>query len=104
MFVEHKEVGEVAKAPAKITKLSEAIRIGARLRPQCTAVFFSDGASCAIGAAMEATGIAYGDTPNTGELHKLFPALDEFAMSIYAKNDDGWTREQIADWLEKQGL
>jgi hypothetical protein len=32
MFVEHKEAGEVTEAPAKITKLSEAIKIGARFQ------------------------------------------------------------------------
>src|ERR1700741_3225132 len=41
-------------------KLSEAMRIGARLRPQCSGYLFNNGASCALGAAYEAV---YGYPP-----------------------------------------
>jgi hypothetical protein len=54
MLVEEKSRGEVTETPAKISRLSEALRIGARLRPQCTNFVFAHGKSCAIGAAYEA--------------------------------------------------
>jgi hypothetical protein len=60
MFVEHKSPGEASpnreKLPEEITKLSEAIRIGATKRPQCTGDYFDNGGSCALGAAWEAMG------------------------------------------------
>ena len=40
----------------KITKLSQAIRLGATFRPQCYGHMFHDGSSCALGAAAEAVG------------------------------------------------
>jgi hypothetical protein len=38
----------------KITKLSQAIRLGATIRGQCFGSFFKNEQSCALGAAMEA--------------------------------------------------
>lgn len=107
MFVEHKEVGEVAEAPAKITKLSEAIRIGARLRPQCVGEYFMDGRSCAYGAAWEAMGrLPYEKMPaavtQVCEELGFYVPLD-VAVKVYSLNDSGWTRERIADWLEGAG-
>ena len=96
-------------------KLSEAIRIGARMRPQCTAVMFDNGKSCALGAAYEAV---YG-YPGNGRygfssdhnnkmleewLSNAFSDLSHVEDSIWHLNDSGaMTREQIADWLEAQG-
>ncbi len=95
-------------------RLSEAIRLGATLRPQAFGNYFKDGGSCALGAATEALGFR----------------SDEYAVQIYAAlidkfddvycpgcpdcgqsfrnlrmishfNDDHrWTRERIADWVE----
>jgi hypothetical protein len=118
MFVEHKEIGEVTEAPARLTKLSQLIREGAKLRPQTTGRFWWEGKSCALGAAYEA---ACGHIPAGGdegpwvlssfasavqckawgELQRLFP--DAPYDKIYVRNDRGDTREQIADWLEAQG-
>lgn len=92
-------------------KLSQAMRIGARMRPQTRAgCLFVDGASCALGAAYE--GLT-GKTCGTSEYHKVrqaFPAvngkdgLNNLGFQIARKNDRGWTREAIADWLESKGL
>ncbi len=114
MFVEHKEQGEVKEAPAKTLRLSEAIRIGASMRPQtkpgeCGP--FSRGHSCALGAAYEAIGGQYSGTMSTTPVCDALAALgmfgtreDELVGSIIIKNDHGgWTRERIADWLEAQG-
>ena len=112
-------------------KLSDAIRLGARKRPQGTGIYFpllADGtiASCALGAAIE------GAVP---DIDPCMPATDAFRMlgrlfghvlrleytdptmpeavtdrfpvesTIYHMNDDaGWSREQIADWLGSLGL
>ncbi len=90
-------------------KLSQAIRIGAKMRPQCTKAYFKDGGSCAIGAAYE------GMTGRSGgyrEIGDLLPELvdDDYQLTllgelIAGRNDQGTqSREEIADWLEAQGL
>jgi hypothetical protein len=84
-------------------KPSQAIRIGASLRPQCVGYLFADGGSCALGAMYE------GFTGKTcylpREMRKYFPEFSNWHELIINKNDiQKWTREQIADWLEAQGL
>lgn len=88
-------------------KASEALRIGAAIRPQCFGQPFYDGASCAIGAIYE------GLTGHYAKLNNWQPVYDYVASaifpieirSIWFRNDtDRWSREQIADWLEGQGL
>jgi len=113
-------------------KLSEAIRLGAKLRPQCKSSFFSFEStpkgvsckgSCALGAAYEGYYGTRGDgSPETisDSLSKRFPVLhrvvDEqlvpdcikrehglhLVNNVIASLNDykGWTREQIADWVE----
>lgn len=103
MFVEHKEVGEVV-APARVLRLSEAIRIGARIRPQCAGQFFDGDASCAIGAALEAvfgTNNYYADHVQAPD--RVWPEVRDLWSRIYDMNDSGKTREEIADWLECEG-
>lgn len=99
-------------------KLSEAIRIGARLRPQAIGVFFEDGKSCAIGAAMEAIGVPYTERMGcTGYPPVPQMAVDafhyilrdgerftDFGVEVHRRNDRGDTRESIADWLAERGL
>jgi hypothetical protein len=90
-------------------KLSEAIRLGAMLRPQGRIDFFSaDGKSCALGAALEARGIQHRilATPAEsdaiyGQLYRWWPWLRVLSIdAITYRNDvEGWTREQIADWV-----
>ena len=107
MFVEHKEAGEVTEAPAKITKLSEAIRIGAKARHQCQTYFYANGGSCALGAAIEAV-YGYpgdGEPPRAMSFHFMesFGVPSHMRNQIADRNDSGATREEIADWLEAQG-
>jgi hypothetical protein len=97
-------------------KLSEAMRLGSALREQAFDAYFVDSRSCAIGAAAEAMGCAYGDRPSAHMLHH-FPALlytstypcgcnFEDLVSrvetiiIHLNDRHRWTREQIAAWIE----
>ena len=102
-------------------RLSEAIRLGAMLKPQTTGHYRKAGATCALGAAADAAGIKR-DMGN--KLFLRFPILsiedwpeppvkiylDPWAvdthnrMSLYTViwrlNDDAeLTREQIADYV-----
>jgi hypothetical protein len=98
---EERPAGEVQQVGR--LRLSEAIRIGAKLRPQCRETFFQHGRSCALGAAVEAiTGKASADFQGSWE--KFFNAPDEVFGPILIRNDSGEPRESIAAWLESQGL
>lgn len=101
-------------------KLSEAIRAGAKMRPQTRGVTFSRGKSCAIGAALEGSGLsAYrADVDNDYYLLSLartsWPwATRVVAAPIKGMRDSGvlnvvwrlndnrmWSREAIAEWVE----
>ena len=96
----------------KITKLSDAIRLGATFRPQCKVMLFNRGKSCALGAAAEALGYTWAE-----ELKARFPDLGrpmKHPMGERARNlwdiisdlndNHDWTREQISSWLAAQGL
>jgi hypothetical protein len=100
-------------------RLSEAIRLGSMLHPQyfgslfCMRIGKEILASCALGAAIEATG--------TNNMKLTFPYLAELvvppirmehifdlgvkyelANAIAHLNDYArWTREDIADWVER---
>lgn len=108
MFVEHKEVGEVTEAPAKITKMSQAIREGCKHHPKAIGSSFDGVGTCAIGAAY--VGV-FGRTETNYatcwlKLDKagVWPDGDFLPGLIHGKNDwQGWSRERIADWLEAQG-
>jgi len=111
MFVEHKEQGEVTEAPAKVMKLSEAIFIGAKLRPQGFGGVIGqilEGRSCALLAAYEAMeGYPERSRFHSGKLttwaENLFgDKARKFAMT---HNDSHrWSRENIAAALAEQGL
>lgn len=87
-------------------KLSAAIRIGAKIRPQAFGMYCSEGRTCALGAALEA--INRDPKPLNGS--GLIAATEplgislELASQVSRRNDSGWTREAIADWLEAKGL
>lgn len=93
----------------KITKLSQAIRLGATFRPQCYKTPFDYVGSCVLGAAYEAiTGIR---SPSLGSYSmRVWLAmrfgLDTDDLLVIVEMNDRWhmTREQIADWLEAKGL
>lgn len=110
----------------KITKLSDAIRLGATFREQCFGLFFEDQKSCAIGAALEALGLKENEYD---ALCERFPVMHEriqvplellkdrnyclysgayppiqLSSIIWRLNDHlKWSRERIADWLAEQG-
>lgn len=116
MFVDEKPQGEQAPVKVGTLKLSEAIRIGAKLRGQCQGSFFEQGRSCAMGAVLEAHGVPYSDDgvwvaaqafailPNLMSRNGNGYCYTPLAKEIYHRNDSGDTREQIADWLERKGL
>lgn len=102
--------------------LSEAIREGAKMNPQCFSVYANDGATCALGAAVTAIGspeilaigwpmeFLWNQFPYISRLSAECPvdecqtcAATEFLGVIAHINDEHrWTREQIADWLETE--
>jgi len=104
----------------KITKLSQAIRLGATFRPQCFYALSkgddTNGMTCAIGAAYEVhlgefplplKGISASEV--TSFVKRFFDGDDMKALTInnkIAKLNDGQhlTREEIADWLESIGM
>ncbi len=105
----------------KIKTLSQAIRLGATFAPQCHGRFSEwrfnllpeRVATCAFGAAAEAVGaknhFELWDRFNDTLIIKLFCPACFFKRSfvkelVFHLNDDHrWTRERIADWLEKNG-
>jgi hypothetical protein len=98
-----------AEAPLRKLKPSEALMIGAALRPQCGGTPFIDGRSCALGAMYEgATGRT--DLEDTGQIldwltEDYWPDMSFWiAEQIWERNDDGESRESIAAWLAEQGL
>lgn len=107
--VKHLELPQVGTL-----KLSGAIRLGALIRPQCTGQMFRRGASCALGAAYEALFGYPEDSDQAGDITRLdciterVPVPDFLHGNLIRqigteKNDNGWSRERIADWLEAQG-
>lgn len=117
MFVEEKAKGEVPDFKLGTLRLSTALRIGAGKRGQCPTVLFDGKRSCAIGAILEARGFDLDTLEGTPEnqfgnvLLALVPELRHDAHlgndlwdGIAYRNDHGDTREEIADWLESQGL
>lgn len=104
-----------------VIKLSEAIREGAKLRPQGRNAWFAEAKggqiySCALGAAYEAL---FGLPPKNenglrlvgDKLESIYPELEDSTSAgiwlcneISRRNDCmRQTREQIADWLQEQG-
>jgi len=92
-------------------RMSEAMRLGAMLRPQAFGVQWDGVGTCAMGAAFEA---AHGSANYVGEVFHPWPRL--FALRVASPvtydgvswfrdvvtqlNDcHGWTRERIADWI-----
>lgn len=99
-------------------QLSDAIRLGAMLKPQGFEALLDDGRTCALGAAIEAVGgvIREGQTYPGRAIYRRWPLLKtlilnpcpgynrrrvQVAAVISAMNDtEHWTRQQIADWVE----
>lgn len=102
----------------KYGSFSDAIRAGAKLRPQGYGYFLQEGRSCAFGAGREA---ACDPDAHYSEVYRMYPYLDvmkdqscpvcqpftvashSLASIMFHLNDDHrWTREQIADWLQQE--
>lgn len=101
-------------------KLSEAIRLGAKKKPHQLGYLFLNGATCALGSALDGVGClkeSAWDTPEYVEMYEtaesIFPLLTTEAVSpvgLWASNvrgiiedlndKQGWTRERIAAWVE----
>lgn len=100
-------------------KLSEAIRLGAMLKPQCREHLSYHGATCALGAAADAIGCLdvhkyhhgwnafYATWPilqtpvdPPASLGKFKCQCELSTWVIYLNDKERWTREQIADWVE----
>lgn len=93
-------------------KLSEAIRLGAMMKPQAFEDYLDEGNTCAMGAALDAIGQLDSDHCDS----EYFPLVDvavtrcpicrlrtaagNVSSTIFHLNDDHkWTRERIADWV-----
>ena len=103
-------------------RLSDAMRIGAAIRPQCQGGMFRTSSkgikySCAVGAIMEGlTGRS--DITVDDFLYATFPIFSKKvscpvnhqtmmvptaslgAIIIHLNDNHGWTRERIADWID----
>lgn len=97
-------------------KLSEAIRLGAMIRPQGFGALFDGDNSCALGAAAEAAGLIKlyrGDLRTSTTyvskktLAETFPLLKGwlgriiFTWIVIRNDQSQWTRERIALRLER---
>lgn len=98
---------------------SEAIREGSKLNPQGFFALEHQGKTCAIGAALSAIGYAdIGEAwPSAAEMYPYLSTragrdcpvveCEEFHLRIYGviahlNDEHRWTREAIADWLERE--
>lgn len=113
MFVEHKEVGEAKPFKLGTLKLSEAMRIGAKLRPpvENTENYFDNCGSCALGAAYQAmTGtVLHGEHyRDDGKVIRQFLQSRGIEFGTLTQVCDWFhqkvSREEIADRLQEQGL
>ena len=99
---------EIAKIQSGL-KLSIALRIGARMRPQIKGFYFDGFGTCALGAIAEARGWQpepVVDDDHIDGLSQYLPELNDIFFSDTAStmgqiiatwNDQGLTREEIAD-------
>lgn len=107
---------------------SQAIREGAKIRPQRFLALIADRRTCAIGAGLEAMGSVSGDYDLMGfsclddggitdqDLYAVYPYLEKtivrcprachkdslFKLIVHLNDGHRWTREAIADWLETE--
>lgn len=94
-------------------RLSEAMRLGAMLRPQITGRLLSRWGSCALGAARQAAGVPTRETvshpwvwTHTTLSHcpacRFSTGYQDFVEQLIKHLNDThrWTRERIADWVE----
>jgi hypothetical protein len=117
MFQHEKELP--VAAPARIDsahELADAIRAGCLLRPRkAVRAYFRGEAACALGDAAIGRGVTLPRLNKPAALQKLFPILDskvrdpenrnakwKLGPLIVCLNDRRrWSRERIADWLDR---
>ena len=93
-----------AVSPTRGLKVSEAIRIGAKIRPQCYGGMFVGFGSCALGAAMEGFE-CFGVDADALIMEARVAFAQVIGIDIPTANDQyRWTREEIAEVLERIGL
>jgi hypothetical protein len=93
-------------------KLSEAIRLGAMMKPQGFGLGSGNRKAertCALGAAYEAGNVT-GSWPSLVQAFPIVKEAEEQACPACGETQDGliahindhhrWTREEIADWVE----
>jgi len=95
----------------KAIRFSEAIRLGAMLKPQAYHRMYDavTGGTCALGAALDAVGMLtkwanvwlWTWTATSGGRCPLCMKWDDFvsSMVIHMNDDHKCTRERIADWV-----
>ena len=92
-------------------KLSEAIRLGSMMGPQCFGYMRLGEATCALGAAYK----ALDDSVREVSMTDIYPWLAKkiicpvdycsgiteviFIIAQHLNDDHRWTRERIADWV-----
>lgn len=99
-------------------RLSEAIRLGAMLKPQGHGELVHHGRTCALGAALDAVGALCSDYDAVGIRFPITrqvrlglcpaPGCENYAHGhatvmetvFYLNDSHDWTRERIADWVE----
>lgn len=89
-------------------KLSEAIRLGAMLKPQAFGKLSDGVGTCALGAAEDAVGMSwFAAWPLQHPAFtagcpacKYVPDVIDQATPAHLNDVHRWTREQIADWVE----
>lgn len=97
-------------------KFSEAIRLGAMMKPQAFGkTFDGEGRTCAVGAAYDAIGKLTAPGFAIDQLNEVFPIIatlhkkscpvcstDDFGWWVipHLNDEHKWTREQIAEWVE----
>jgi hypothetical protein len=92
-------------------RLSEAILLGAMMRPQAFRALFTDDGACALGGALLAVGAtgepalrsvrnqwpwAFAVSANCPDCARSCPV---FGVITHLNDNHRWTREQIATWV-----
>lgn len=104
------EVEKFEEAKVVTIKLSEAMRIGAKMHPQGMSYFDrEEGTTCALGAAAFGAGWQQSSDEGMCSFLKrtfdipLWAELQIHGMNVMRHKPEG-TYAAIADWLEAQGL
>lgn len=91
-------------------RLSEAIRLGAAMKPQAFGSLHYNGGTCAMGAVCDALGIDYNCMKLPGEMVDFIESMQKcpacgkvqvvYSVITHLNDMHRWTRERIADFVE----